>query len=259
MSTQNGLVNGSNMCYRNSVVQCLIALPAIQEHLENTDMANDDGLCRMLRTVLILFQRQNQAVDIETDIHFGGIPADILRIGSDFDQMDVNEYFVNILEHPHGKPIRDMFVMGLFEVDVFGSENGPHKTRRSITEMVYMRVLANDNITENHFLKHQVSMLECNTQKTDYAFPMNNPLLLCVSIGTPKAAMRITEKILVEHVRIPAQAALRGVVEYRLFGTIFRNSADHVRGGHYVACVLNDVHGWMCHVSGRAPHPPCVV
>ena len=258
MSTQNGLVNGSNMCYRNSVVQCLIALPAIRKHLSTTSKEHDDGLCRMLRIIVALFDQQSDAVDIERNELFHDIPTDILRRNSRYEQMDVMEYFIDALGNKQGKIISDMFKIDMFEVDVYGTQNGPYKINRQITDTQHILVLANDKITAQHFSKESVVMLDNNTQQTTYIFPMNNPMLLCLQIDNPQNEMRITETIIVQHVRRPEQGMLRGVIQYDLHGAIFRNDADPERGGHFVACTWTP-EGWMCHVSPRALHFPCVV
>jgi len=256
MSEQDGLVNGSNMCYRNSIIQCLIALPSIKNHILKEPIANDDGILRILRIVIELFKQQETAVDIENNALFGDIPDDNLRIFGNYQQHDVMDYFCHAISI--SKCISDMFQLDMFQVDVYGTQIGPHKTAREITSVEHLHILANDHITAEVFFRQTVSMLQDNIQQTTYTFPMNNSLLLCLQIDDPKENMLITEKIIVQHVRKPLNVLLQGVVQYDLYAAIFRNNACPYSGGHFVACTFEDER-WICHVSSHALHFPCAM
>jgi hypothetical protein len=256
MSTQNGLVNGSNMCYRNSIIQCLIALPAIKIHISTVSEELDDEFIRVLRIVIGLFKHQQNAVDIEKNDFFSEIPSSTLRINSKYEQNDAMDYFCYAI--PKSKCISDMFTIDMFQVDVYGTQIGPHKTTREITSTQHLPILANNHVTAQDLFRQRVSMLEDKTQQTTYTFPINNSLLLCLHIDNPEKNMRITEKIIVEHVRRPGNELLHGVVQYDLYAAIFRNNAASDSGGHFVACTFTDER-WMCHVSSHALHFPCAM
>lgn len=111
-----GLVNPNNICYLNSMLQCLLNIKPLTKYISSNEyerMIGDKKILHSLKTVVDYIQGNSLLLTYEQNksFQFNSLIKNIFKTFSDFErgvQQDVHEFFLRVIDYLHTNLVLDI-------------------------------------------------------------------------------------------------------------------------------------------------------